>query len=116
MLGKKARKALLAATRVSVRKEMAGPRVSRSARIAMLKLDVARNPEQPSATLDGTGEKIIPATRPSKPEKAQIGVHGGERRHQKLRIENSLVDEHGDNVKLKKGGHVEVTVTAESKT
>jgi len=30
-----------------------------------------------------------------------------------LRIENALIDEHGDDVKLKKGAHVEVTVTAE---
>jgi hypothetical protein len=30
-----------------------------------------------------------------------------------LRIENSLTDEHGDEVKLEKGAHVEVTVTAE---
>jgi hypothetical protein len=29
-----------------------------------------------------------------------------------LRIENTLTDEHGDEVKLKKGAHVEVTVTA----
>jgi hypothetical protein len=27
--------------------------------------------------------------------------------------ENTLTDEHGDNVKLKKGAHLEVTVTAE---
>jgi hypothetical protein len=32
------------------------------------------------------------------------------------RIENTFTDEHGDDVKLKKGAHVEVTVTAEPKT
>jgi hypothetical protein len=30
-------------------------------------------------------------------------------------FENSLTDEHGDEVKLEKGAHVEVTVTAEAK-
>jgi hypothetical protein len=29
----------------------------------------------------------------------------------KLRIENSLTDEHGDEIKLEKGARVEVTVT-----
>jgi hypothetical protein len=35
---------------------------------------------------------------------------------QDLRIENTLTDEHGDDVKLKKGTHVDVTVTVEPKT
>jgi len=39
-----------------------------------------------------------------------------ERGYPNLRIENALIDEHGDDVKLKKGGHVEVTVRGESKT
>jgi len=29
-----------------------------------------------------------------------------------VRIENTLTDEHGDDVSLKKGAHVDVTVTA----
>jgi hypothetical protein len=32
-----------------------------------------------------------------------------------IRIENALTDEHGDDVKLKKGTNVGVTVTAKSK-
>jgi hypothetical protein len=35
-----------------------------------------------------------------------------DRKYRDLRIENTLTDEHGDDVKLKKGGHVEVTVTS----
>jgi hypothetical protein len=62
----------------------------------------------------GTVEKIVPSSRPSQPEQAQIAVDGAEPRHRDLRIENALIDEHGDDVKLKKGAHVAVTVTAES--
>jgi len=35
------------------------------------------------------------------------------KQHRDLRIENSLTDEHGDDVKLKKGAPVEVTITAQ---
>ena len=45
-------------------------------------------------------------------DKAQISIEG-DHGYRDLRIENSLTDEHGDEVKLKKGAHVEVTVTAE---
>src|ERR1700681_19220 len=110
---KKAKKEPGNATRISVTKEMAKPRMARSARIAELNLDISRIPEQPSATVPGTVDKIIPSSRPSQPEKAQIAVKGPDRRKQDLRIENALTDEHGDDVKLKKGAHVEVTVAAE---
>jgi hypothetical protein len=104
------------ATRASIRKEMAKPRMARSARIAELKLDTTRIPEPPSVTMPGTVDKIIPSPRPSQPEKAQIAVHGADHRNQDLRIENTLTDEHGDDVKLKKVTQVDVTVTAEPKT
>ena len=94
---------------------MAKPRMARSARIAELNLDTTRIPEQPSATMPGTVDKIIPSPRPSQPEKAQIAVDGADHRYRDLRIENTLTDENGDDVKLKKGAHVEVTVTAETK-
>jgi hypothetical protein len=104
------------ATRVSVKKEMAKPRTARSARITELNLDTTRIPEQPSTTMPGTVDKIIPP-RSSQPEKAQIAVDAADpRRRDHLRIENTLTDEHGDDVKLRKGAHVEVTVTAEPKT
>jgi hypothetical protein len=115
MMGKlnaKAKKETGSATSASVKKEMAKPRMTRSARITELKLDTARISEQPSTSMPGTVEKIILARPPGQPEKAQIAVDGGDHRHRDLRIENTLTDEHGDDVKLKKGGHVEVTVTA----
>ena len=102
------------AIRASVRKEMAKPRMARSARIAELSLDTARISEQPSVSMPGTVAKIIPSPRPSQPEKAQIAVDGTDKRHRHLRIDNSLTDEHGDDVRLKKGARVEVTVTAKT--
>lgn len=101
------------ATRASVRKEMAKPRMSRSAKTAVLNLECKRVREQPSVSLPATVDKIIPSRRPGKSERAQIGVDGSDRLYRKLRIDNALFDEHGDDVKLKRGAHVEVTVTAE---
>jgi tRNA nucleotidyltransferase (CCA-adding enzyme) len=116
MLHKKPKKEPGNATRASVEKEMAKPRMARSARIAEGNLDTAQVPLQPSTTMSGTVDKIIPSLRPSQSEKAQIAVDRADHRHRVLRIENSLTDEHGDEVKLKKGAHVEVTVTAEPRT
>jgi hypothetical protein len=65
--------------------------------------------------MPGTVEKIIPSPRPSQPEKAQIAVDRADHRHRDLRIENTLTNEHGDEVRLKKGARIEVTVTAEAK-
>jgi uncharacterized protein YfaS (alpha-2-macroglobulin family) len=102
------------ATRVSVREEMAKPRVARSAKIAELNLDISRIPEQPSTTMPGIVNKIIPSRHTSQPEKVQIAVNGTDQRYRNLRIENTLTDEHGDDVKLKKGTHVDVTVTVKA--
>ena len=113
---KRAKKKTGNTTRASVKKEMAKPRMARSARIAELNLDTARIREQPSTTMPGTVDKIVPSPRPSQPERAQIVVDRTDHRHRDLRIENTLTDEHGDDVKLKKGAHVEVTVTVEPKT
>ncbi len=68
--------------------------------------------EKPSVTLPGTVEKIIKPVHPSEPEKAQISVEGADELYQEIRIENSLTDENGDTVRLKKGAQVDVTVEA----
>jgi hypothetical protein len=101
-------------THDGVKKEMAKPRMTRSARIMELKLNTARIPGEPSTSMPGTVEKIILARPPSQPEKAQIAVEGADHRYRDLRIENLLTDEHGDDVKLKTGAHVEVTVTTKN--
>jgi hypothetical protein len=49
------------ATTADVRKEMEKPRMARSARIAELNLDTTRIPEQPSVSMPGTVDKIIPS-------------------------------------------------------
>jgi hypothetical protein len=116
MLHKKTKKMTGKATRASVNKEMAQPRMARSARIAELNLDTARIPEHPSVTMPGTVDKIIPPPRPTQPEKAQIAVEADDHQNQDLRIENALTDEHGDDVKLKTGDRVDVTVSADRRT
>ncbi|MFY9730360.1 MAG: hypothetical protein WB723_17185 [Candidatus Acidiferrales bacterium] len=86
--------------------------MARSAKIAELNLDTSRIPEEPSTTMPGIVNKIIPSLHTSQPEKAQIAVYGTGQRYRNLPIKNTLTDEHGDEVKLKKGAHVDVTVTA----
>jgi hypothetical protein len=116
MRHKRSNKELLDATRASVKKEMAKPRMSKSARIMQRDLATVRIPEQASTSMRATVAKIIPSRDRKQPEKAQIAVDKAARRYRNLRIENSLTDKHGDEVKLKKGAHVEVTVAAADKT
>ena len=114
MVRKKTKKRRGDATRASVKREMAKPRIARSARIAELKLDPARSPEEPSTTMSGVVDKIIASPRPSQPEQANIIVDAPDKRYRDLRIENILIDEHGDDVNLKKGAHVEVTLRSKT--
>jgi hypothetical protein len=86
------------------------PRMSKSARIAELSADKTRVVERPRTVMPGTVDKVIEFRTPQLREKAQISIDG-EPGYRKLRIENSLTDEHGDEVKLEKGARVEVTVT-----
>lgn len=115
MLHTKSKKELRDATYATVKKEMAQPRMARSARVSELNLDTARILDHPSIAMPGTVDNVIPSPRPSQPEKAQIAVDGPDPRYCHLRIENTLTNGHGDDVKLKKGAHVEVTVTAHPK-
>jgi hypothetical protein len=116
MMPTKAKERSPSARLASVQKEMGKPRIARSAKIAMLDMDTSRKPEHPSTSMPGIVDKIIPSPRPSQPEKAQIGVSEADHGHRDLRITNTLTNEHGNDVKLKKGARVEVTVTAEPET
>lgn len=70
--------------------------------------------EKASVTLPATVEKIIPPATPHDEEKAQLNIEkGAEPLYKEIRIENNLVDEDGNEVKLKKGAKVEVTVEAD---
>jgi anti-sigma B factor antagonist len=68
--------------------------------------------EKPSVTLPGTVEQVIESSRVRMPEKVEISVQGADELYQEIRIENTLTDEHGDEVRLKEGAVVEVTVEA----
>jgi hypothetical protein len=95
-----------------IRKEMALARMSKSAKIAELESDSARVLQKPRTVMPGIVDKIIQFRTPRLRETAQISIEG-ERKYRELRVENSLTDEHGDEVKLEKGARVQVTITAE---
>jgi hypothetical protein len=62
------------ATRASVAKEMAEPRMARSARIAERNLDPRTVREEPSTTLTGTVPKIISSRRRDQPGRAELSL------------------------------------------
>lgn len=68
--------------------------------------------EKPSVTLPGTVEQVIESPHARVPEKVEISVQGADELYQEIRIDNTLTDEHGDEVGLKEGAVVEVTVEA----
>jgi hypothetical protein len=68
--------------------------------------------EQTSTTLHGTVEKIITSSDPSEPEKAQIAIENADKLYREIRIENTLTNGNGEEVNLKKGAAVEVTIEA----
>jgi hypothetical protein len=69
--------------------------------------------DKPSVTLPGTVEKIIKPILPSEPEKAQIAIEGAENLYREIRIDNTLHNGKGEDVSMKQGAQVEVTVEAE---
>jgi len=69
--------------------------------------------EKASTTLPGTVEQIIRSPFPNEPEKAEIAVEGADDLYKEIRIENTLIDEKGNEVSLKRGAQVEVTIEAE---
>lgn len=69
--------------------------------------------ENPSTTLHGSVEKIITSRVSSEPEKAQISFDRAHDLYKELRIENTLSDEGGNEVRLKRGATVEIPVEAE---
>ena len=70
--------------------------------------------EKPSVTLPGTVEKIIPSSHPGDPEKAQIGIEGADDLYREIRVENTLQDENGEEVSLRPGAQVDVTIAADA--
>jgi hypothetical protein len=64
----------------------------------------------------GTVDKLILPLHPRQPEKAQISIEGADPGYRDLRFENSLTDEHGDEVKLKRSARVDITIAAKPDT
>jgi len=69
--------------------------------------------EKPTVTLQGKVEKIVRGIHPSEPEKAQIEVEGADHLYREIRVENTLTDGSGEEVKMKPGAHVDVTIEAD---
>jgi hypothetical protein len=76
--------------------------------------DEDRPDEKAAVTLPGTVEKIIPPITPNQTEKAQIAVEGAEDLYKEIRVENILQDKSGNEVALKKGAKVDVTIEADA--
>jgi hypothetical protein len=66
--------------------------------------------EKASVTLPGIVEKII--NSPFEPEKIEISVERADHLFQEVRIENSFTDDRGNEVSLKLGAPVEITMEA----
>jgi hypothetical protein len=119
MLHKKAKKAGKEAgdaLRASVKKEMAEPRMAKSARTMERTLGRNRIPVRRNTTMPGTVDKIMPSRSRRQSEEAQIRLDTAARRHRDLLIENSLTDEPVHEVKFKKGARVDVTIAVEPQT
>jgi hypothetical protein len=69
--------------------------------------------DKPSATMPGTVQKIIKPPDPRDPEKAEIALERADELYREIRIENTLTDDQGNEVKLKEGARVDVTVEAD---
>jgi len=67
-----------------------------------------------AVTLPGTVKKVIPTIHPSLPEKAEISVEGADDLYREIRIENTLSGESGNEVSLKPGAEVDVTIEADA--
>lgn len=77
--------------------------------------DSPESNEKPSTTLRGTVEKIIKPIDQHRSEKAQIGIHGAEDLYREIRIDNTLTNERGEEVAIKEGAKVDVTIEADIK-
>jgi hypothetical protein len=71
------------------------------------------NVTKPKSVKPGKVHKIIPSPFPGIPEKAEITVEGADHLYREIRIDNTLEDDKGKEVKLKPGADVDVVVEAD---
>jgi hypothetical protein len=76
--------------------------------------DEEEDQDKVAVTLPGTVKKVIPPIHPGLPEKAEISVEGADELYREIRVENTLSDESGNEVSLKPGADVEVTIEADA--
>ena len=69
---------------------------------------------RPAVTMDGKVQKIIKSPDPRIPDKAEIIIEGADELYREIRIENTLTDDWCNQVQLKQGAHVDVSIEAES--
>ena len=70
--------------------------------------------DKAAVTLPGTVKRVIPPFHPSMPEKAEISVEGADELYREIRVENTLSDESGNEVSLKPGAQVDVSIEADA--
>jgi hypothetical protein len=75
--------------------------------------DSTAGDQKPSTTKPGIVQKIIKRADPREPEKAQIAIEGAEELYREIRIDNVLKGEKGEDVALKQGAPVDVTIEAD---
>jgi hypothetical protein len=68
--------------------------------------------ENASVALHAVVEKIVKPIIPGAPEKAQVVIDEADDLYKEIRIVNTLKDAAGEEVKLKEGAEVNVTVEA----
>jgi hypothetical protein len=73
-----------------------------------------KSDEKPAITLPATVEKIVPPATPKNPEMAEIHIDGADDLYREIRVENKLKNQNGEEVKLKKGSKVDVTIEADA--
>jgi hypothetical protein len=71
--------------------------------------------KKPKTKKSGVVRKIVKPIVPSEPEKAEIEVRGADDLYKEIRIENTLEDDKGNQVKLNKDAEVDVTIEADPK-
>ncbi len=63
-------------------------------------------------TLPGTVEKVIASIVPGQPDTIQISLAVAENLHREIRVTNTLQDDVGNPLTLRKGAEVQVTIEA----
>ena len=78
-------------------------------------MDSPEEKDKPSTTLPGTVQKIIKPIDPHEQDTAEISIPKAEDLYREIRIDNVLKDEKGEEVALKEGAPVDVTIEADKK-